>query len=390
MIRISDGINSLGTDTTTSGTYQLKCEQSIDYEDGDKFMVLGTMAANISNAAGQIDNILYVEDSTFSILWLDYLAYIMPRNTSEYYSCFSAAYIDTTSFGSGTFTAGLYYARGTAGTLSARGASLSILKLYDDDYYAAGAASTSSTSPQDAVTLPPFTLAADTTFDIIATGLFFKSNTTANFNMKLVVNGTDYQQNSLRANDTANIYPWSGRTRLTLAAGAHTISIQQWVTTSGTVSCQIGQIFVLNVANFQNTYEAESVARSTTTNTAYQDKLTLTQVPQAGPYDHIFISTGAVDKGVLAESVLNQTLQGATVLQENLITPVSGGLAIDQPYFHMSFDSLASDSLSFIAQYKSLAGALVGIQDCVESLWQTGGASVEIRSGQFIGGVQIL
>ena len=112
MIRKTEFVASAGSDSTTSGLYQLKCTKTFTPDLEDTYWVIGTMSANHGNIAGRVDTKLLIYDSFFIFLAEFYIGYIWPRAITEYISCFGLAQIDIPALGydPGDITCDLYYA----------------------------------------------------------------------------------------------------------------------------------------------------------------------------------------------------------------------------------------------------------------------------------------
>ena len=269
----------------------------------------------------------------------------------------------------------------TVGTITVREAGILVIKKDASDQHAYGYVVTSSPTVVN-VAATTFTLAAAGDYAILGMGMFQKSNTTDNFNVKLLVDGVSYSQNAFRSNHVNNVYPWQGLVKVNLDADSHTIAIQEWVDSAGTITGE-AHLLVMDWTKFQHAYYGESRAPSTTTSTTYQDKVTLTQVPQDGPYDHVVIGVGATD-GTPKETVHNITIQDAATIQENQ-RKYPTGVTQNQPFFSLAKPAPAAVSTTWKTQYRSGGGLSVGIQDSAIMILQTGGASVEIKGANILG-----
>lgn len=277
------------------------------------------------------------------------------------------------------------------GNLSTRQLAIFAIKQDASDQYVVGANfATSATSATD-ITDSIITFTPPTAGDylIFAKAIVNKDTTASRANIHLSVTQdaveTLYSATGMLMNNVSDRRNYSAMVKVALTTSSCVVKLQAWSTTSGTVNVTSFQIVCMRWDKFQNAYYAESRGTSSTSSNSFQDKVTLTQVSQYGPYQHAVFYAGITGRSVGAGQPSSQGIQDATTQQEQKASPI-GTLANDAyPFLCIGGPSLAAVSTVWKTQYKSNAANTVSIKESAIALLQTGGASVEIKGGTILG-----
>jgi hypothetical protein len=147
--------------------------------------------------------------------------------------------------------------------------------------------STISTAYQDKVSIS-FTPQVTADFVAIATAEIQGSSTSYQARAQLSVNSTTYQELRYRVKDTTDWYPFCGLKRMTLNENTNYVfKIQYCVSNvAGTAYVRNARLIIMSLQSWY----AESEALSTTSNTNWEDKITLTFTPTTNE-DYLIIAT---------------------------------------------------------------------------------------------------
>jgi hypothetical protein len=215
-----------------------------------------------------------------------------------------------------------------------------------------GVSSTTSTTYQDKVVIS-FTPQTTASFVILATAEAQGSSTSYQARVQLVVNSGTYQELRYRVKDTTDWYPFCGLKRLTLDGGtAYSIKIQFCTSNSAaTASIRNARILILSL---QSEY-AESEALSTTSNTNWEDKVTLSFTPTTNE-DYFIIATANYRGSATNRDVNIRLIQDDTVIHTDTIgRPGSDTTASYYTFGVMRRITLNATSHNFKIQYCSSA-----------------------------------
>lgn len=227
---------------------------------------------------------------------------------------------------------------------------------------------------------------------IIAAAAVSKNDITANFLTKLVIDGVDHNEMTMRAITATNGYyiPFGCVRKVTLAAGTRTISFQQKIVTSGTAILAQGTILVLRADNFAAVYYGETLGAQNTGLATYQDANTLTATAQN--VAHIVLSSAVVNRAT-TKAVLHKTIQDATDLTVgNNMSPQSNGAQMSS--FCMAAVTPTAASHTWKQQFCRDATTGIpnaNIKDCALLVIQPAdNATVRILGGKILGLAKIL
>jgi hypothetical protein len=214
--------------------------------------------------------------------------------------------------------------------------------------------STTSTAYQDKVSVS-FTPQVSADFVIIAAAEVQGSSTSYQAKARLTVNSTTHQELAYRVKDTTDWYPFSGLKRLTLTGGTnYEIKIQFCTNNAGgTAYIRNAKIVLLSL---QSEY-AESETLSTTSNTSWEDKTTLTFTPTSSG-DYLIIATANYRGSSTSRDVYIRLIQdGTTINADNSGRPGSGTTANYYTFGVMRRVTLDTLPHNFTIQYCSSAAA---------------------------------
>jgi hypothetical protein len=146
---------------------------------------------------------------------------------------------------------------------------------------------TTTTTYQNKVTIS-FTPQVTADFIIIAAAEVQGSSTSYQAKARLAVDSTTYQELAYRVKDPTDWYPFNGLKRLTLNGGTNYLIELQFCTNNAGGTARIRNARLL-IISLQSEY-AESEELSTTSNTSWEDKATLTFTPSSSG-DYLVIAT---------------------------------------------------------------------------------------------------
>jgi len=225
---------------------------------------------------------------------------------------------------------------------------------YDFYYNESLGQSDASTTYQDKVTLT-FTPPTSGDYIIIADAELAGSSTFYNSLARLYIGTSTYQELVRSIKDTGDWYPFNALKRLSLSA-ATTMKIQ-FCSSSGFATASIRNARLI-AFKLPSEY-AESEGRSTTSNTTWQDKVTLTFTP-ATAGDYLIIATSNID-GSTSYDVEWRLLQDDTTEHANVVRR-PGASAGRYNIGAMRTITLNTTSHSFKIQYcSSSTSGTVGI-----------------------------
>ena len=206
--------------------------------------------------------------------------------------------------------------------------------------------STTSTTYQDKVTLT-FTPPTAGDYIIIADAEVAGSSTFYNAKACLNVAGTVYQELIYRVKATTNWYPFNALKRLTLSSQI-TIKIQY--SSSNTAATAYIRNARLIVFKLPSEY-TESEARTTTTSTSWQSKVTLTFTP-ASAGDYLIIATANLDGSSTSYDVKCQLIQDGSTVHASVVRRTTNSAA-RYNFGVMRKVTLTAESHTFDLQYCS-------------------------------------
>lgn len=209
-----------------------------------------------------------------------------------------------------------------------------------------GQSDTTSTAYQDKVTLT-FTPPTSGDYIIIADAEVKGSSTSYRSLARLYIGTTVYQELMYRVKDTLDWYPFNALKRLSLSAST-TIKIQFCSSsTSATASIRNARLIAFKLSSEY----AESEGRTTTTNTGWQTKATLTFTPTTAG-DYLVIATANLDGSSTSYDVKCQLLQDDATVQASVVRRATSSTA-RYNFGAMRKITLSAASHNFKIQYCS-------------------------------------
>ena len=240
-----------------------------------------------------------------------------------------------------------------ANTTTIKNARIFAIKLSStaENIEQAARTTTTSISYQDKAVLA-FVPATAGDYIILAVADIDSGSTSRAVYADITVDGTAKTEVIRQPGATAYIFPFISMRYVTLTAALHTIKVQfrnsDAVTTMGIANARI---IAIRADAFTNAYQSATDAFATTNNAAYQDGISLTQTPVAG--DHLVLENNVQSGDALIQGG-SQFLQGSTVIQESLWTPVAA--ADKTGVFSVTRQTLAASSTVWKTQYKGASG----------------------------------
>jgi hypothetical protein len=296
-------------------------------------------------------------------------------STNEYPICFGLEkYDEGASPASHSFVLQAKTAA-TGSTIKLKNAVVLLMEIGADDEWAESEAesTTTSTSYQTKTTLT-FTPATGGDYQIIAYGEVANSNSSIATTVKLSDGTTAYGESDIYPKSTNDYRNWITSVKLTLPASSQTFTIQYKSPSSTTAKIQRARIWAIRLDSLDNAYYAESRASSTTTSTTYQDKVTLTQTPEA--VEHVGMGFGLTTMNNPGFQGKGQTIEGSTTsLQEHIIRPISA--SEERPWMTLYRKTMAAASTTWKTQYATSNGAATaGILESAIAILQTAATPV--------------
>lgn len=224
------------------------------------------------------------------------------------------------------------------------------LGVEDQQAVSEGQSSTISTTYTDKLSLT-FTPSAAADYLVLGYAEFFSSATTTGAKARMDIDGTIYGEGI--TSSTAWV-PWVYAKKVSLTAASHTIKIQFASSSAGgTVYIRNARIVVIKLSQFPANYYAEDETRTTTTSTAYVDKVSLTQTPAA--VDHVYIYQFTLDEASTTRYANGRAIKDTSVFSETRSRPVA--TADRYPHFVVKKETPAAASATWKIQYSTSASA---------------------------------
>jgi hypothetical protein len=218
---------------------------------------------------------------------------------------------------------------------------------------------TTNTTYQDKVSIS-FTPQVTADFVIIAAAEVQGSSASYQAKAQLAVNSTAYQELAYRVKDPTDWYPFNGLKRLTLNGGTnYEIKIRFCTNNAaGTARIRNARLIILSL---QSEY-AESEALSTTSNTNWEDKTTLTFTPPSNG-DYLVIATANYRGSSTSYNVYVRLVQDGTIIDADASgRPGSGTTANYYTFGVMRKVTLDTSQHNFKIQYcSSSSSGIAGI-----------------------------
>lgn len=175
--------------------------------------------------------------------------------------------------------------------------------------------STVSTAYQDKVSIS-FTPQVTADFVVIATAEVQGSSTSYQARAQLSINSTTYQELRYRVKDTTDWYPLCGLKRMTLNENTNYVFKIQYCTSNaaGTAYVRNARLTIMSLQSFY----AENEPLSTTGNTNWEDKTTLTFTPTANE-DYLIIATANYRGSATNRDTKVRLIQDDTIIHADTI-----------------------------------------------------------------------
>lgn len=326
--------------STTSTSYSNKATLTITPPTTKYYLVMATGFVTSTTTSNYIGVILEIDGTNYAD------QQFTPRIAGSYVTLAAHKVIQLSSGSSHTVRV-RYKSEANGTSVSIKDTHLCALEV--SNYHTAEldeAASTTSSSFQDAVTLTFTAEAAD--YLIIATGDISNSSTSTSTEAQVTQDGaaTSLMRQELQV---ANEYETYGMIRkVTLTAASHTFKIQ-YRTTDDTGYIDDARITAVKTSDFSDVQYGETEAESNTTSTTYQDKNTLTFTPGAQGH-YLVVSSALIKNSTGARYVYgNYVLDGSTLAEQSYYTKDGTDYV---PMFHLERDELTKASHTLKIQYK--------------------------------------
>lgn len=368
-----------------------------DVAEGDDYLILSAGAYGNLSAASFFTLDEY-EGPTYSTgLWpID----PTPASAADYCSCLSIYPYRILNSGAGNLDL-LTNALVSSGTVTGREAILAAWKPHPLDVWSAtfgtqwdlsGDASTSSSS-LTALVSKTWDVPTAGDYLIIACASVNKSELTAVFNVALNVDGTHYADATMLANSTTRVMPYMAMTKVSLAAGSHTMSIDMSATTTGSAQLVDGSLVALRCDGYPQVQYAESTGATSVTSVTptYTTKATLAARFRAQPT--LILCSSLASQSFVTRIVLQRAQLNGTDIQGSANTTAIA----NHEFPHFAADALTpTEGLDYtvtIQAAKATSGAGSGVVSInsatIAAITMKDDATVYIRGGQILAG-QIL
>ena len=281
-----------------------------------------------------------------------------------------------------------------SGSVTARQGSIHAFRLTDTDftnsnYLGAGSTSGSTSFVDVTGSSKTFTVDADGDYLIIACASVGKGELTANFDARLVVDGTGYSQQAMRANSTTKKFPYAAIKKLTLTAGSHTMSIQHKVTTTGDVTTSQASVMALRFDGFPNIQVIEDTAdgSATTADTNWHSHTNMTDSYTLAAYEALVLSCSQYRRGLGSVDASAQTLyDGATIQESRNESVIANSESVHFSCLRINPTAGAHTVTQQIKNHGSGVSSAF-LSDSVTAVIQTQGAPrLSVFGGKFFGG----
>jgi hypothetical protein len=297
---------------TTSTSFFATAALTPTWTPGDRYLVIGTVAAGVDITAFEVE-----------IFGVYSYSVAVRDSVNDRFSCPMIA--PYTAQGAGElFELFINPIGGAAAT--ARQAFLGVFKMLEcdlaNDYILAGSSTNSTTF--ETVTNSTVTITEPGDYLVLACAKTGKDETTANFNMRLAVNGTTgYGDQTMRANSVIHFLPWAAMQRLTLAAG-DVLTIEHKVSTTGSVSTTQASVVAIRIDTLGDVVEAEDMGDDTNTST-YIAKPGLNDIFPSRAFLSLMLSCGRYRRGSGSQEASVRTTYDGVVVQESRNESPAGG-----------------------------------------------------------------
>lgn len=232
--------------------------------------------------------------------------------------------------------------------------------LDSNDEYQGYGGSTNSTS---FVNIGTFTFTPGSSGDylIFCHGNLDVDNTACIATIEVYDNGTStsYGTSILKPIATTDRRPWCTMFKLTLAASSQTFYVRLKVNSASYTASitDTSYIWALRLDQFANAYYAESRGQTTSTsNTTYTDKVTLTQTPAAG--EHLIIGTALCWNGAQTNAVHGQFEDGGSEVKELIFEPNAASGNDKTPIVWFNKNYFAASSHTWKLKFKKYRSGL--------------------------------
>jgi hypothetical protein len=239
--------------------------------------------------------------------------YFQPRQSyPNDYVCGGSIAIDTFGVAPGSQTYEIQYGSSSSMHYAyIKNAKIIAIKLNTADQNAVQESKTTTTGTgwSDKTTLT-FTPATAGDYLILAVADMDSNSTTYDWKVQLLVDASAYSVTNIENNDGSNTMPWIVCKKVTLTAASHTMKIQYATeNASGTVGINNARIVAIRLSNYDSNSYGESDGESSTANTAYTDKTTLTATPANDT--HLILGCAGLGEDSISYNVSGQLIEGA-------------------------------------------------------------------------------
>lgn len=231
----------------------------------------------------------------------------------------------------------------------------------NEDYLTAGS-STDQTTFQT-VTGSTVTIAKDGDYFVLACAKVGKGETTANFNIRLALNGTTgYGDQTMRAVSTTKFFPWATMKRLTLVAG-DVLTVEHKVTTTGTVSTNNPSIIALYADDLANLLTIEDTADGSAATVAtagtWKDHNNMGTEYRLRAFAALLLSCAQYRRGAAAVDSSMQTLYDGTTVAESRAESVAANT--EQTHFAtLALDPATAGDHTVVQQHQNHGTGITG------------------------------
>lgn len=222
---------------------------------------------------------------------------------------------------------------------------------------------------------------------LIVTGSASKTETTANYLVKVALNGTDYCEQTFRASaaDVSKIWPYGFVRRVTLTPGTYTISVQGKVNTTGTMNFIYGAVACLPLSTFANYWYNQQLTNIVPNFPGFQTGNSLTAFLEGGR-NYLVIASALVTR---SNGMSWQTVDElGTILSSGTVASMTAGTQFCM--WAQSRISAVSDIRKTFSQQVSKsavgAGGASMTQCAIIVIQEADDSTVHIRGGTIKGG----
>lgn len=354
---------SLGEDTTTSGTYQDKTTLTFTPDANQDYIIFWSADVIALSTADDVFTRLY--NSTDAVVLSEQNQENRTTGNTPYRMAHGFAKYSAGASPASTSFKIQYYSENSSITSKIRNARILAVRVESDDEYAESLSDQTVTSNTyvDGATLT-FTPPSQGDYLVFA-ACDWNHGSTADIAYIHLLNPSSTSIGEMRHinRDAANYNPYTTMVKENLTASSKTYKIQIHRTSTNTITVRNQRLFAMRLDTFANTYYAEDRTRATTTSTTYQDDNSLTQTTNAA--DHLIFNVAGGDGSSNGTSNYLQFLEDGSTM----CGPASTRVNVTGTYsnYYTSFiaykATLTNASHTWKRQFKTDLPATAGIDE---------------------------